>query len=94
MAGGNAYSHMKMVLGIESLREGFNNLHSSDHNKKLFGVNLEKFTGTQLDGSGRTTRAGESIMALFENAGTSSIYPEKFIYICAQVRKLPCGQEM
>ena len=75
---GQLISHNKMALGLESLREGFSNMHSFDISKKVFAVNLEKYLGTSnLDGSGMTTRAGESIMAIFANAGTEHIYPEK-----------------
>ena len=77
LKGGNLVSHCKMSLGIESLREGWGNLHSYDISKKVFAVNLEKYTGTSLDGSGDTTRAGESITAVFADAGTTNIYPEK-----------------
>ena len=77
LKGGNLVSHCKMSLGIEALREGWGNLHSYDISKKVFAVNLEKYTGTQLDGSGDTTRAGESITAIFADAGTTNIYPEK-----------------
>ncbi len=35
MAGGNVVSHLKMQTGIESLREGFSNLHSFDNNKEI-----------------------------------------------------------
>ena len=77
LKGGNVISHCKMSLGIESLREGWGNLHSYDISKKVFAINLEKFTGVQLDGSGDTTRAGESIMAIFGDAGSANIYPEK-----------------
>ena len=66
-----------MSLGIEALREGWGNLHSYDISKKVFAVNFEKYTGTQLDSSGATTRAGESITAIFADAGTANIYPEK-----------------
>ncbi len=76
MAGGNVVSHLKMSTGIESVRDGFINLHSFDNNNTLFAASPEKYSGAQLDGSGDTTRAGESIMAIFENAGTSNIYPE------------------
>ena len=78
ITGGQLVSHNKMALGLEALREGFSNMHSFDISKKIYSVNLEKYGGTQnLDGSGMTTRAGESIMAIFANAGTDQIYPEK-----------------
>ena len=76
--GGQVIYHNKMALGLESMREGFSNMHSFDISKKVFSVNLEKYTGMQgIDGSGMTTRAGESIMAIFANAGTDTLYPEK-----------------
>ena len=40
MSGGNVVSHLKMPNGIESLRLGFNNLHSFENNKKCFAINL------------------------------------------------------
>ena len=71
-------SHNKMALGLEALREGFSNMHSFDISKNIFAVNLEKYRGMQnLADSGMTTRAGESITAVFANAGTDAINPEK-----------------
>ena len=68
------------ALGVESKREGFLNHASWRHNKNVWGVNLEVYTGTDLDNAGLSTRAGESIQVHFEGLGLADHYPDK-IYL-------------
>ena len=43
-----------MALGLESKREGLLNHLSWKHNKNVWGVNFEVYTGTELDNAGLT----------------------------------------
>ena len=72
--------HLAMALGVESKREGFMNYLSWHHNKNVWGVNLEVYSGTDLDNAGMSTRAGESIQLHFENIGLGTYFPDK-IYL-------------
>ena len=67
---------LAMALGLESKREGFLNHLSWHHNKNVWGLNLEVYTGTDLDNAGLSTRAGESIQLHFENLGTVAYFPD------------------
>ena len=71
---------LAMALGLESRREGFLNHHSFKHNKSVWGVNMEVYTGTQLDNAGLSTRAGESIQIHYEGLGLPDYFPDK-IYL-------------
>jgi hypothetical protein len=68
---------LAMALGLESKREGFLNHLSWKHNKNVWGLNLEVYTGTDLDNSGLSTRAGESLQCHFEHLGLSGYFPDK-----------------
>ena len=72
--------HLAQALGVESKREGFLNHLSWHHNKNIWGINLEVYTGTELDNAGLSTRAGESIQIHFENLGLGDVFPDK-IYL-------------
>jgi len=61
MRGRQFIHYLAMALGLESRREGFLNPHSWKHNKMVWGMNLEAYTGTDLDNAGLATRSGESI---------------------------------
>ena len=77
-----------MALGVESKREGFMNYNSWHHNKNVWGVNLEVYSGTDLDNAGLSTRAGESIQLHFENLGTTEYYPDKIYLTIRSTSKL------
>ena len=68
---------LAMALGLESKREGFLNHLSWKHNKNVWGLNLEVYTGTDLDNSGLSTRSGESIQVHYEHLGLSDYFPDK-----------------
>ena len=77
-----------MALGLESKREGFLNHLSWKHNKNVWGVNLEVYTGTELDNAGLSTRAGESIQAHFEGLGVPNWFPDKIFLHLRSTSKL------
>ena len=77
-----------MALGVESKREGFMNYHSWHHNKNVWGVNLEVYTGTDLDNAGLSTRAGESIQLHFTDLGLVDYFPDKIYLTIRSTSKL------
>ena len=77
-----------MALGLESKREGFLNHHSWHHNKNVWGINLEVYTGTDLDNAGLSTRAGESIQVHFEGLGMADYFPDKIYLTIRSTSKL------
>ena len=60
MKGRNFLHYLAMALGLESRREGFLNPYSWKHNKMVWGMNCEAYTGTDLDNSGLATRPQRS----------------------------------
>ena len=48
MKGRNFLHYLAMALGLESRREGFLNPYSWKHNKMVWGMNLEAYTGKGL----------------------------------------------
>ena len=87
MRGRQFMQYLAMALGLESRREGFLNPYSWKHNKMVWGMNLEAYTGTDLDNSGLATRSGESIQVHYENLGLPGYFPDKiFLHIRSTVK--------
>ena len=80
LKGGQQIAHLAMALGLDSKREGFLNHLSFKHNKSVWGINMEVYTGTQLDNAELSTRAGESIQIHYEGLGLPEYFPDK-IYL-------------
>ena len=82
LKGGQQIAHLAMALGLDSKREGFLNHLSFRHNKSIWGLNWEVYTGTDLDNAGLATRAGESIQVHYEGLGLPNYFPDKiFIHL-------------
>ena len=79
---------LAMALGLESKREGFLNHLSWKHNKNVWGINMEVYTGTDLDNAGLSTRAGESIQVHFEGLGLPDYFPDKIFLHLRSTSKL------
>ncbi len=80
--------HLAMALGHESKREGFMYRLSWKHSKNVWGVNLEVYTGTDLDNAGLSTRAGESIQLHFTDLGLVDYFPDKIDLTIRSTSKL------
>ncbi len=65
-----------MALGTNSYREGWGQQESFDTTKQIFMMDLEKVSAN-LDGMGASSRSGESIQVIFENAGTDTLFASR-----------------
>ena len=88
MRGRQFIHYLSMALGLESRPEGFRNPYSWKHNKMVWGVNAEAYTGTDLDNAGLATRAGESLQVHFENLGLPGYHPDKIFMHIRSTSKL------
>ena len=70
MVGGEDQHYQAESLGISSYREGAGNQESSETTRKIYSISLASVAGTGLDGMGASSRSGEGITAVFEQAGT------------------------
>ena len=70
ISNGQLTNAQKEMQGIEVYREGAGQAPSADTTRQLFSMSPEKVNVGDIDGFGASSRSGEGIQVVIENAGT------------------------
>ena len=90
MVEGEGQHYQAESLGLSSYREGAGNAESADTTRKVFSISLSSVAGTGLDGMGASSRSGEGITAVFQEAGMNDIIASKCFMVLEYTMKLEC----
>ena len=88
MVEGEGQHYQAESLGISSYREGAGNAESADTTRRVFSISLSSVASTGLDGMGASSRSGEGITAVFEQAGVNDIIASKVFMVLEYTQKL------